>query len=183
VVMSIKVPSGFALMEYERPYWYGRMSLKANWVLILIGLLTIWIFGIGVIFLIIALLNTRSTEYFITNHRIYVKYGLIGRRTFEINNEWVTGAIVLQGYIGRILNYGDILISTPGQLAGSVYMKGVSDPMRVKAIIDDALKKSREIKAILEELRALDREYEYGRISREKYEELRKKYEEKIKMI
>jgi len=32
-------------------------------------------------------------------------------------------------------------------------------------------------------LRALEKEYEFGRISKEKYEELKKKYEEKLKSI
>ncbi|MGB9730339.1 MAG: hypothetical protein ACP5GU_02220 [Thermoprotei archaeon] len=30
---EIKIPSRFALMKNERPYWYGRYSWKANWAL------------------------------------------------------------------------------------------------------------------------------------------------------
>jgi uncharacterized membrane protein YdbT with pleckstrin-like domain len=167
-------------MENERPYWYDRLSWKANWLLILLGLLTIWIL-IGIIFLIIAYLRVKSTEYFITSHRIYVKYGIIGRKVFEIKNEWITGVIVRQGFFQRILNYGDLIYSTPGQYAGSILMIGVSDPMHIRTIVEDALSKFKEIKTIQEDLKTIEKEYELGRLSREKYEELKKKYEEKLR--
>jgi uncharacterized membrane protein YdbT with pleckstrin-like domain len=181
--MTVKIPSGFTLMEGERPYWYGRLSWKANWHLILLGLLTILFFGLGIIFFIIAFLRVKSTEYFITSHRMYTKYGLIGRRVFEIKNEWITSVIVKQGFISRILNYGDLVFSTPGQYAGSVVMIGVSDPMHIRTIVEDVLRRFKEMKNIQEDLRALEKEYELGRISKEKYEELKKKYEEKLRSI
>jgi len=181
--MTVNIPSGFTLMEGERPYWYGRLSWKANLLLILLGLLTIIFFGLGIIFFIIAFLRVKSTEYFITSHRMYTKYGLIGRRVFEIKNEWITSVIVRQGFVSRILNYGDLVFSTPGQYAGSVAMIGVSDPMHVRTIVEDVLRRFKEIKNIQEDLRALEKEYEFGRISKEKYEELKKNYEEKLKRI
>ncbi|MEM3958675.1 MAG: PH domain-containing protein, partial [Thermoproteota archaeon] len=95
--MAAKIPSGFTLVEGERPYYYARLSWKANWLLILLGILTIWVFGFGLIFFIIAFLRVKATEYFITSHRMYTKYGLIGRRVFEIKNEWITGVMVRQG--------------------------------------------------------------------------------------
>jgi len=181
--MSVNIPSDFTLIEGERPYWYSRLSWKANWPLILLGVLTIWIFGLGIIFFIIAYLRVKATEYFITSHRMYVKYGLVGRRVFEIRNEWITGVIVRQGFVSRILNYGDIVYSTPGQYAGSVIMIGVSDPMHVRTIVEDILRKFKEIKSIEEDLRGLKKAYELGQISKEKYEELKKKYEEMLRSI
>jgi hypothetical protein len=53
----------------------------------------------------------------------------------------------------------------------------------VKAVIDDVLRRFREALKIQEELRILEREYTYGRIPKEKYEELKKKYEEELKKI
>jgi len=143
--------------------------------------LTIWIFGLGIIFILIAALRVYATKYFMTNKRIYVKYGLVARRVFEIKVEWVTGTHVSQGFMERLLNYGDVIISTPGQYAGSVIMKGVSDPMHIRTMVEDILRKSRERARIEEKLRELEKEYEFGRISEEKYQELRKKYEEELK--
>jgi len=178
---SIRIPSGFGLVEGEVPYWYGKMSWKANWGLILLGVLTIWIFGLGLIFFLLAALRVYATEYFITNRRIYVKYGIISRRVLEIKVEWVTGTIVNQGFMGRILNYGNLVISTPGQYAGSVVMIGVSDPMHIRSIMEDVLRRNKERARIEEKIKELEKEHEFGRISEEKYLELRKKYEEELK--
>jgi len=113
-----------------------------------------------------------------------VKYGVITRRVFEIKNEWITTAAVRQGVIGRMLNYGDISISVPGHYLGTVAMYGVSDPLHVKAILDDTLRRFREAqKIVVEELKVLEREYNCGRISKGKYEELKKKYEEELKKV
>jgi hypothetical protein len=247
--MSVKVPSDLVLIEGERPYWYGRRSLKSllipfilSLILLLLGAgitiaaatvpqtyitpaIIVLIFFIipiiaitlrsvlmlvllilllpsihvltllnpstaGALFIIIAfvvilniVLAIVSTEYFISSHRVYVKYGIIARRVFEIKNEWITTAAVRQGVIGRMLNYGDLLISVPGHYLGSVAMYAVSDPLHVKAIVDDTLRRFKEAQKIIEELKILEREYDYGRISKEKYEELKKKYEEEIKKI
>jgi uncharacterized membrane protein YdbT with pleckstrin-like domain len=189
--MSVKVPSDLVLMEGERSYWYGRRSLKSILIPFILGLILL-LFGVipilgvlfivtGIIIILRSVLAVVSTEYFISSHRIYVKYGIIVRRVFEIKNEWITTAAVRQGVIGRILNYGDILISVPGHYLGTVAMYGVSDPLHVKAILDDTLRRFREAQKIIEELKILEREYNYGRISKEKYEELKKKYEEEIK--
>jgi hypothetical protein len=73
----------------ERPVWRGR-SWKSQWFLILLGALTLIFFGLGLLFLLIAYLRVISTEYFVTNRRVYVKYGVIGRAVFELKNEWIT---------------------------------------------------------------------------------------------
>ncbi len=181
-------------MENERPYWHGRLSWKANFgyvfwgvVLLIAGIATAAIYVgyflilIAIILFVVAAVRVRSTEYFVTSHRVFTKYGIVSRKVFEIKNEWITGAMVKQGFIARSLNYGDIIISTPGQYAGSVVMKGVSDPMHVRTIVEEALRKYKEMKEVEEDLRALEKEYEYGRIDKAKYEELKAKYEEKLR--
>jgi hypothetical protein len=49
--------------------------------------------------------------------------------------------------------------------------------------VEDILRKFKEIRSVQEDLKALEKEYEFGRITREKYEELKKKYEEKLRSI
>ena len=192
--MAIKIPSGFSLLEGERPYWHGRRSPKslmgsiiAGILLLLIGILLTVVY-IGVVFIIVGLillirvpLAVISSEYFITSHRMYVKYGIVSRRVFEIKNEWITGVIVRQGFLGRLLNYGDVLYSTPGQYAGSVLMVGVSDPMNIRTMVEDILRKRKEALKIEEKIKGLETEYELGRISEDRYVELKRKYEEELK--
>lgn len=198
--MSVKIPSGLTLVEGEKPYWYGRRSFMSmpgsiilGLILLLLGLLMLPVggdaAGLGIIFIIIAIilllrvyLAVRNSEYFISSHRVYVKYGTFSKTSHEIKNEWITSVAVHQGSLGRMLNYGDVVISVPGYI-GTVAMFGVSDPLRVKAILDDVLRRFKEAQKIQEELKTLEREYMYGRIPKERYEELKKKYEEELKKL
>ena len=59
----------------------------------------------------------------------------------DIKIEWITNIFVQQGIFGRILNYGNIGISSPGEHSGAIGFVGASDPMGVKAIIEDTLTK------------------------------------------
>jgi len=197
--LSVKVPSGFSLREGERPIWYGRRSFKSVIGYIIVGLLLLFFGGglaavggvaagfgvllilIAIILFIIAPLRVVATEYFITNLRTYVKYGLVGRRVIEVQNEWITDASVSQSFFGRALNYGNVIISTPGRAWGAVAMVGVSDPMRVKQVINDVLDRNKKVKEIEERIREIEHEYELGRITDEKYRELKSKYEEELK--
>jgi uncharacterized membrane protein YdbT with pleckstrin-like domain len=162
----VKVPSGFSLREGERPIWYGRRSFKSVIGYIIVGLVLLFFGGglaavggvaaafgvllilIAIILFIIAPLRVVATEYFITNLRTYVKYGLVGRRVIEVQNEWITDASVSQSFFGRALNYGNVVISTPGRAWGAVAMVGVSDPMRVKQVISDVLDRNKKAKEI-----------------------------------
>jgi uncharacterized membrane protein YdbT with pleckstrin-like domain len=195
----VKVPSGFSLREGERPIWYGRRSFKSVIGYIIVGLLFLFFGGglaavrgvaagfgvllilVAIILFIIAPLRVVATEYFITNLRTYVKYGLVGRRVIEVQNEWITDASVSQSFFGRALNYGNVVISTPGRAWGAVVMVGVSDPMRIKQVINDVLDRNKKVKEIEERIREIEHEYELGRITDEKYRELKSKYEEELK--
>jgi len=197
--LSVKVPSGFSLREGERPIWYGRRSFKSVIGYIIVGLVLLFFGGglaavggaaagfgvllilVAIILFIIAPLQMVATEYFITNLRTYVKYGLVGRRVIEVQNEWITDASVSQSFFGRALNYGNVVISTPGRAWGAVVMVGVSDPMRVKQVINDVLDRNKKVKEIEERIREIEHEHELGRITDEKYRELKSKYEEELK--
>jgi uncharacterized membrane protein YdbT with pleckstrin-like domain len=198
--MSVQVPSGLTLVEGEKPYWYRRRSFMSMPGSIILGLILLLLglpmlpvggdaAGLGIIFIIIAIilllrvyLAVRNSEYFISSHRVYVKYGTFSKTSHEIKNEWITSVAVHQGSLGRALNYGDVVISVPGYI-GTVVMFGVSDPLRVKALLDDVLRRFKEAQKIQEELKTLEREYMYGRIPKERYEELKRKYEEELKKL
>ncbi len=59
--VGLKLPSDFTLVEGEVLYWYGRLSWRANWLLILLGVVTIWIFGLGLLFFLLAYLRIKAT--------------------------------------------------------------------------------------------------------------------------
>jgi uncharacterized membrane protein YdbT with pleckstrin-like domain len=142
--MSIQIPKDMSLTEGEIPIWFGQMSWVSRWFWILIAiicLLTRILIVIAIIIAILVSIDVLTSEYFISNKRIYFKRGLISRVLNDIKIEWITNIFVQQGIFGRILNYGNIGISSPGEHAGAIGFVGVSDPMGVKAIIEDTLTK------------------------------------------
>lgn len=76
---------------------------------------------LGIIFLIVAALQTLVTsvgyfcsEYVITNKRILMKVGFIGRKSLEIFLHRIEGIYVSQSVLGRIFNFGAVVISGIG---------------------------------------------------------------------
>ncbi len=135
------MPKGLNLEESEKPVWYGRMSWKANWFLILLAILTIWFFGLGLIFLLLGLLRVKSTEYFISDKRIFVRYGLFKKTVLQIRNEWISSYLISQSFFGKIFNYGRVWVSTPGYFSGVTVIKNVSNPNFFKIVLERLLEK------------------------------------------
>jgi hypothetical protein len=140
-VGTIKIPTDFTLMRGENPVWHGRRSLKLIGLLILLGFLALSIFGLGIILILYAILLFYSSEYLITNNRIYGRYGIIGGRVFEIKIEWIAGTSIRQSTVGRLLNYGRIILNVPGQDADTIFMDCVSDPEHIIKLIEYPKKK------------------------------------------
>ena len=136
---SIRIPTDVSLSDGETPIWSGHMSWASQWALILIGIIfIITIIGIiiSIILFIGAVINVETSEYFVSNRRVYMKYGLISRVANDLKLEWITNVTISQGFVGRILNFGNVIIATPGTHTGTSPFVGVSDPMKVRGIID-----------------------------------------------
>lgn len=52
----------------------------------------------------------KSFEYVLTNKRVINKYGIIRRHVFELKIEKIETVRVDQGILGRILNYGSVVV-------------------------------------------------------------------------
>jgi uncharacterized membrane protein YdbT with pleckstrin-like domain len=180
--MAIRTPTEVSLTEGEVPIWFGQMSWAANWALILLGVIFLIVFLLGIIFFILAWINVITSEYFISNKRIFVKYGLISRVMNDIKMEWVTNTSLAQDFVGRILNFGNVLIATPGTKTGTEMMVGVSDPMLVKGMIEERLVIFKKNQEIDQSIRRITDEYKMGRLDEARYNSLKQEYEsEKIK--
>jgi uncharacterized membrane protein YdbT with pleckstrin-like domain len=76
---------------------------------------------LGALFILIALLSAlsafisfKTSEFGITNKRVLIKVGFIRRNSLETLLQKVEGIQVNQGILGRIFNYGTILIKGTG---------------------------------------------------------------------
>ena len=103
-----------ALVPGETVVKLGHISLWAFWHLIFFGVLLLPAFGIGLILLLMAYVRYKSTEIAVTTRRIIVKTGYISRKTVEINLNKVESLQVDQGMLGRMLDFGTLVIAGTG---------------------------------------------------------------------
>jgi len=90
----------------------------------------------GVISLCKGLLDWATTEIAVTTRRIVFKRGLIRRDTIEINFNRIEGLDVQQSILGRILDFGTVIVRGTG--VGVQPMRDISAPIRLrKAAFDD----------------------------------------------
>ncbi|MDB5397182.1 MAG: rane-flanked domain protein [Rhodospirillales bacterium] len=68
----------------------------------------------GLLLLLSAWLRRVTTEIVVTDRRIIFKEGFVRRRTMEMNMNKVETVDVVQSILGRIFNYGTILIRGTG---------------------------------------------------------------------
>jgi uncharacterized membrane protein YdbT with pleckstrin-like domain len=71
-----------------------------------------------------------ATEIAVTNRRIIFKTGLISYRTIEMNMDKIEGVNVEQSLVGRLLNYGTVVVRGIG--AGREPLKCIDDPFELR---------------------------------------------------
>lgn len=77
-----------------------------------------------------------TTEIAITNNRLVYKRGLVGRQVGEISIDRIEGVNVLQTILGRVFDYGKIMIRGMG--VGEVVLPPIEDPIKFRRAIEEA---------------------------------------------
>lgn len=116
-----------ALVKDEKVIYTGHISLWSLAYLIAPGILLLAALGLGLIFLVIAYIRYKTTELAFTNKRIIAKTGFIRRQTIELNLNKVESIQVNQGILGRVFNFGTLIISGAGTPQAPI--PNISDPM------------------------------------------------------
>lgn len=124
-----------ALVKDEKIVHIGHISLWSLSHLIALGILLLPVLGIGLYFLIKAFVRYKTTELAITSKRVIVKFGFIRRSTVEININKVESIQVDQEILGRLFNFGTLIIAGAGDPQAPI--PGISAPMEFrKAFIE-----------------------------------------------
>jgi len=95
-----------------------------------LGLIFLPFFVLGLLLWISAAITYYTTELAITNKRVVAKFGLIRRNTVEMNISKVESVQVDQGILGRIFNYGGVLVAGAGDSKAPI--PGISSPLKFK---------------------------------------------------
>ncbi len=116
-----------ALIKDEKVIYTGHVSLWSLAPLIILGFLFLAAWGIGLTFWLVAFIRYKTTELAFTNKRVIAKFGFISRHTVELNISKVESIQVKQGILGRIFNFGTLIISGAGNPQAPI--PGISEPM------------------------------------------------------
>ena len=101
-----------AQVTWLSQFWY--LLFGGLFVLLALPSKSFLFFLIGVIFIAIAVVHVITTELALTSRRIIAKSGLIRRNTIELKVNRVESLGVDQGVLGRILNFGSIVVKGVG---------------------------------------------------------------------
>jgi uncharacterized membrane protein YdbT with pleckstrin-like domain len=99
--------------------------------------LPVWLWALLVITLPVALyvyLRLKFQEQGVTNKRVILKRGIIGRQTEEMKLKSIETVEIDQGVAGRIFGYG--IVKVTGRGVSDIVFKGIDDPMAVKRAIE-----------------------------------------------
>lgn len=116
-----------ALVSGERIVHVGHISLWSMWHLIVLGVVLTPLFGVGLIVLAVAYVRYKSVELAVTTKRVIVKHGFIRRQTVEMNLAKVESIQVEQGVLGRMFNFGTLIVAGTG--TSHTPLAGIADPM------------------------------------------------------
>lgn len=129
------------LVAGERVVHVGRPSLWSVWHLIGLGLLLLPAFGLGLLLWLVAYVRIKSTELAVTTRRVIVKHGFIRRSTIEMNIGKVESIQVEQSLLGRMLDFGTLIIAGTG--ASHAPLAGIAEPLAFRKAFVEAQDASR----------------------------------------
>lgn len=118
-----------SLTNGEQVIYQGKVSVWSLLPLIILGFIFLFAL-IGILFWIAAAIRYFTTELAITNKRVIAKFGLISRSTIEINLQKIESIQVNQGILGRIFDYGSIVVSGAGNPQAPI--PGISKPLQFR---------------------------------------------------
>lgn len=87
------------------------------------------------IWLFIALARLRSTIYSITNQRVLVERGILGKNVSEIDLRYIDDTQFSQTLGQRLLGIGNVTIVSSDKTSPLFVLRGVSDPRSVRELI------------------------------------------------
>jgi uncharacterized membrane protein YdbT with pleckstrin-like domain len=114
----------------------ASISLWTQIPLLVLGLILLPVFGIGLLFWLMAYISYKSTELAVTNKRTVAKFGFISRHTIEMNLSKIETIQVKQSLLGRIFDYGSLIIAGAGIPQEPI--PGISQPLEFRRVVLEA---------------------------------------------
>lgn len=111
----------------------------------IIGVLLLFYYGLGLLFIIGAVIHRNSIIYTITNKRVRAKRGILGRKVDEIDLVHIRNVSLRQNLDAKIFGYGDVLIGTAGTAGYEVTIGKIKHPQEAMTLIKDLQKREGKV--------------------------------------
>jgi uncharacterized membrane protein YdbT with pleckstrin-like domain len=108
-------------------------------VLLVVRHLAVWAVlpvAVGLVLVLAAHLRRGSSEFAVTNKRVVIKLGVMSTRSLELLLAKVEGIAVNQGLWGKMLGYGDIVVTGSGGTREA--FSNIQDPLGFRRAIQEA---------------------------------------------
>jgi uncharacterized membrane protein YdbT with pleckstrin-like domain len=92
--------------------------------------------GIGLAWVLAALVRRRSSEFAVTDRRIVLKVGVLTTHSVEILHARIESVAVNQGVGGRLFDYGSIVVTGSG--GTREVFDGIQSPLRFRNAVSEA---------------------------------------------
>lgn len=116
----------------EKILWRGNPSHWSYFNWYFWGAVLTLCFLLGIFLIVYKILECKNIQYAITNKRVRVKHGIVGRKITEIRIRDIRSVVMQQSVIERIFKLGSIAISTSGTAGYEVVLKGISQPEKIR---------------------------------------------------
>jgi uncharacterized membrane protein YdbT with pleckstrin-like domain len=165
----------FVVIFMLGPPWNG-------WVFTILLVLWLW-------FAVKEFFEWWTTQHIVTSMRFIYRAGALRRFGYEIPLEVINDIAFRQGFIGRMLGVGDLLMET-ASTNGQSRLTNIPDPEDKKGILTEARKERSHAvargggaapvavaseKSVAEQLDILGRLLDEGKLSQEEYDEQKRK--------
>jgi membrane protein YdbS with pleckstrin-like domain len=101
------------------------------WLWVLLAIPTL---GLTLFVALYVYLQLKYQQRGVTNKRVILKKGIIGRKTEEMKLKSIETVEIEQGVFGRLLGFGTVKIT--GRGVSDFLFRGIDDPMAVKRTIE-----------------------------------------------
>ncbi len=139
------------ILYTERHHWVFFVAQMIKWILFaaavlaLVIILRVWVASESTwmwwILLVLVVpgvrvawgfLSWKMNVYVLTNRRVIESTGVLSKRVSDSSLEKLTDIVLKQSILGRMLNYGDIIVLTAAAGAGINNLKQIRRPMEFK---------------------------------------------------
>ena len=131
------------IMSEKILYQDNPAMFRNSPILFLICCVLVLAYGLGLLFLLIWWVQCLGTSLTVTEERVSLRKGILGKYTNDVLISDIRNVLVGQNLFQRIFGVGSIGVSTAAQSGLEIEVAGLPNPERVKAIIDEQRKRQR----------------------------------------